>query len=378
MNIKALINRNLSNIPGWRTSRKILVIESDDWGSVRIKDKDAYEHLKLKGLNVGNSHYDSKESLESNQDLELLFELLLSFKDSNGRHPIFTPMCIMGNPDFEKIKQSDYQTYYFQSLTQTLTEYPNSSRIVDLWKNGNDQSIFFPELHGREHINVNRYLKILQNHPGKDGLRFALEHHSIGPSAYQNVSYPNYLGALHPICKDEIDDLHKYVFEAGNYFKELLGYTPRAFIAPNAEEPKELESTLYKIGIKYITRSKRRIYPVGDGEYVKEWNFIGKKNSYGQIILNRNAIFEPVAKGVNSNPNDWIDSCLNEIEIAFRWKKPALISSHRVNYVGSIDPKNRETGLNSLKQLLAKALKKWPDIEFMSSSDLGDLIRSNG
>ncbi|NCA22748.1 MAG: hypothetical protein EBS86_16645, partial [Crocinitomicaceae bacterium] len=37
----------------------------------------------------------------SNEDLERLFDLLLSFKDINGKFPIFTPMCILGNPDFD-------------------------------------------------------------------------------------------------------------------------------------------------------------------------------------------------------------------------------------------------------------------------------------
>lgn len=28
--------KNFSNLPGWRTNRKIVVIESDDWGSIRM------------------------------------------------------------------------------------------------------------------------------------------------------------------------------------------------------------------------------------------------------------------------------------------------------------------------------------------------------
>ena len=67
---------------------------------------------------------------------------------------------------------------------------------------------------------------------------------------------------------------------------------------------------------------------------------------------------------------------MEEIEIAFQWGKPAVVSSHRVNYVGSIDPSNRDNGLNELKKLLNKVLQKWPDVEFMTSAELGDLIRS--
>lgn len=373
--IKESIRRNISNIPGWRTGRKILVIESDDWGAVRIKDKAAYEALKNKGLNVDRIHYDSVESMESNEDLEALYHLLQSLKDKNGNYPIFTGFCIMGNPDFEKIKASEYEQYFFQPLHETLLEFPNSNRVLDLWKEGFEKNLFVPEIHGREHFNVKRYMKILQSHEGKEGLRYALEHHSAGPSAYKGINYPNYLGALHPEPKEEIIQLHNHVIEAGKLFKEYLGYQPRVFIAPNAEEPKELESSLSQIGVEYLTRSKKRIYPLGDGQFAKEWNFIGQKTSFDQIILNRNAFFEPVCFGEHDHITDWVASCLKEIEIAFRWRKPAVISSHRVNYVGSISPENREKGLKELKRLLIQVVKKWPEVEFMSSYELGEIIR---
>lgn len=340
-------------------------------GSVRIKDNAANTALKSKGLNGDRIHYDSVESMEINEDLELLFEVLQSFKDKNDNHPVFTPMCIMGNPDFEAIKTFDYQQYCFQPLHETLKEFPKSNRILELWKKGFEQNIFVPEIHGREHINVRRYMKTLQSHEGKEGLRYALDYHSVGPTAFNGIKFPNYLGALHPEAKDEIPELHNYVLDAGKLFQQYMGYQPRVFIAPNAEEPKELEASLKQIGVQYLTRSKKRVYPLGDGQFAKEWNFIGKKNEFDQIIINRNAFFEPVSFGEHEHITDWVDACLKEIEIAFRWKKPAVISSHRVNYVGSIKPENREKGLSELKRLLTQVLKKWPDVEFMSSYDLG-------
>ena len=370
--IKDLIRKNLSNIPGWRTNRKIVVIESDDWGSVRIRDKKAYEALKQKGLNVDDKRYDKVDTLESNEDLALLFEVLNSVKDKNGEPAKFTPMCLLGNPDFEKIKDGEFKEYHFQPLTDTIKGYPNSNRILDFWKEGAQTKIFVPQLHGREHLNVRRYMDILQHHEGKEGLRFALEHQSVGPSAYKGITYPNYLGALHPIAKNEIEELKTHLLQAGQLFETYLGYKPSVFMAPNAEEPQELEGTLKQIGVQYLTRSKRRIYPKGDEEFGKEWNFLGKINQQNQLILNRNAFFEPC----QTDENKTLESCMEEIEIAFQWGKPAVVSSHRVNYVGSIDPSNRDNGLNELKKLLNKVLQKWPDVEFMTSAELGDLIRS--
>jgi hypothetical protein len=61
---------------------------------------------------------------------------------------------------------------------------------------------------------------------------------------------------------------------------------------------------------------------------------------------------------------------MKQIETAFRWNKPAIISSHRVNYCGHIDPNNREIGLSALKNLLDQIVNKWPDVEFMAADEL--------
>ena len=58
---------------------------------------------------------------------------------------------------------------------------------------------------------------------------------------------------------------------------------------------------------------------------------------------------------------------MKQISAAFRWGKPAIISTHRVNFVGSISPYNREKGLRELKKLINAILKKWSDVEFMGS-----------
>ena len=66
--------------------------------------------------------------------------------------------------------------------------------------------------------------------------------------------------------------------------------------------------------------------------------------------------------------------CLRRINIAFKWNKPATIGSHRINFMGALDPKNRTTNLKLLDNLLKGITKQWPDVEFMTSDQLGDLI----
>ena len=50
---------------------------------------------------------------------------------------------------------------------------------------------------------------------------------------------------------------------------------------------------------------------------------------------------------------------------------------HRLNFMGSLVEQNRTDNLKLFEKLITKLLLKWPDIEFMTSTELGDLIKKN-
>ncbi len=360
--------RDFSNSFGWSTKRKIVVFESDDWGSIRTRSKADYDNMLSKGLNVDKSFFTKYDSLESNDDLERLFNLLSEFKDSNGHHPVFTPMCIVANPDFEAIEQSDYQEYSYKNIAETAKEYHNHDKILEYWRKGASERLFIPALHGREHLNVRRYLKGIRNEKNP-GLKIAFEHRSIGASKYKGEQIVEYLGAFHPETKQEIASLKTIMADAVKLFGEACGYKPTHFIGPNREPAKELDAVLAEEGVRYMTQAKLRKYPKGDGKYGFEFNWLGKKNKSGQTFIMRNAGFEPCS-GLHS-----VDSVIDEIRSAFYMNKPAVISTHRVNYIGSISLKNAEFGLRQLRNLIKEITNQWPEVEFLTSTELGEFIR---
>jgi hypothetical protein len=97
---------------------------------------------------------------------------------------------------------------------------------------------------------------------------------------------------------------------------------------------------------------------------------LGQKNELGQYYLVRNCFFEPY----KNDDNDWVNYCLERIRIAFKWHKPAIISTHRLNFIGNLVEENRVKNLNLFSLLLKQIIKKWPDVEFKTSDQLGDLI----
>lgn len=362
--------KNLSNIIGWSTNRHIIVFESDDWGSIRTRSlKDRCE-MEAKGLNFHTSIFPRYDCLESNDDLERLFELLSRHKDQTGRSPVITPMCIMVNPDFEKISNSQFREYHYETFPETCKRYPNHDRILSLWKEGIEKRLFVPALHGREHYNVIRWMKNLQD--GRVAARILFDHQSSGVTTLHNEILPEYLGAFHPDKASEIPFLKETIKDACKIFEDLLGYKPTHFIGPNREPAKAFDETFAKMGVKYMTVAKRRHYPLGDGKYKNEFIWPGKRDKEtGITYISRNGGFEQVDPG-----HDWVNECLYDIEVAFRFKKPCVISTHRVNYVGGIEEKNATEGIRKLDELLKEILKRWPDTEFMTSTELGELIVS--
>jgi hypothetical protein len=156
--------KKLSNIPGWRTKRKIIVIESDDWGSIRMPSLNVYNNLLENGLSMGEgsgARYNMFDTLADTDDLNALFEVLTNVKDFKGNFAKFTALSLVANPDFEKIKDDDFNCYYYESFTKTLERYKKHGAF-EMWKEGIKAGVFIPEFHGREHLNVMVWMRALQ------------------------------------------------------------------------------------------------------------------------------------------------------------------------------------------------------------------------
>ena len=70
-----------ANARGWRTERKIVVFDSDDWGASHIKDPETRRRLAKRGIDLDQSSYHRLDTLESRRVLEALFEILGTFRD---------------------------------------------------------------------------------------------------------------------------------------------------------------------------------------------------------------------------------------------------------------------------------------------------------
>lgn len=364
------IVRYLLNIPGWRTKKKIIVFESDDWGSIRMPSPEIKKLLLERGIHVDQLSYNNYDSLATEKDLACLIEELLTVKDLKGNPCNFTLNTIVANPDFNRIRESNYTQYYYEPFIETLKRYPNHQKSFDLWMEGISRGVFRPQLHGREHINASSWMRALQENIGNTRLAFNYEMYDLSTSLMSSVH--TFMSALHYIDPKEIELHHNYIIEGSDLFEQIFGYRSRSFIAPRYIWSSDLNITLKNCGIDVIQGGFYQFHP-SEKKLKKIIHYTGEKNELNQCFLVRNVSFEP-----SENPSlDWVGSALSQISDAFAWGKPAIIGTHRANYIGYIEPENRDRNLILLRQLLKIITLKWPEVEFMSSDQLGNYIMNS-
>ena len=373
MSLKQQLTHHLLNVPGWHTRRKILVIESDDWGSVRMPSKEVYDEFMRRGIPVDKDPYCRFDNLATTEDLEALFDVLTSVKDKNGRYAVLTPNAVVVNPVFDKIRESGFTEYHFEPFTETLKRYGSSHEgVFEMWKQGINAGIFHPQFHGREHLNVKKWLRTLREDVGFTRQAFDLGTFGLTQDVDPNLRR-NYMGAFNSALPEDMAYYDNLLREGLDLFEQLFGYRSESFIATTYTWHPNLEKSLKRYGVKYLQGMVVQKIPLDDDTTftTKKTNYCGWKSAEGLTYVTRNCYYEP-----SQYKEDWVADCLNRIAIAFFWNKPVVISMHRLNVIGSLDKDNRTTNLASLGTMLHEAVKRWPDVEFMSSDELGWIIES--
>lgn len=372
MNLKAIIRTHLINLMG-KKMPKIVVIESDDWGSIRMPNREVYDTLVKKGFDFSDQPYERVDSIATEDDLTALFQVLSKYKDQQGNHPVFTALSVSANPAFEKIKESGFEEYYYESLEGTLKRYSGATSLKATWEEGIKNKVFFPQFHGREHLNVPRWMRDLKDTDSDNRLVFDYGIPGFFERRAPQLGNP-YAKAFRFYNKEDLSFIVSSVKDGLGLFENLWGYKSRSMMAPAYTWNEDVEKAACDCGVEYIQTADYHNVTVDDGKNKVVHHYFGQRNKLGQHYLLRNCSFEPIQ---NNYSKSVVDSCLKQISIAFMHHKPATISSHRLNYIGRIDVTNRDKSLKLLDTLLSEIVKQWPDVLFVNSVSVGDLLKND-
>lgn len=361
------------NIRGKCLEHKFIVIESDDWGSIRQPSKKVYlEQVKRSGKEIVDPFF-RYDSVERNEDLESLFAVLEKHTDCDGNPAIITADYAIANPCFDYLRKTHYTGYSYETIDNTYKNYEGSSDALTIALQGIERKVWKPQLHCREHVQVARWMRALQS--GNQEIQWAFEHGMISTAdTIEPLNHYAFMDAFNYAEKDHEQVAH-IISDATTKFRKLFGYDSKTFVASCYVWNDCLERALKDNGIHSMQASWYQWIPdeEKEGGLIKKNLYMGQR-SKNQRYTVRNCLFEPSLFESEDN----VSSCLKQIESAFRWKKPAIISSHRVNYMSRIDEENRKKNLFLLDELLSHIEKRWPDVRFVSSDIIAEMYADEG
>jgi len=165
--------------------------------------------------------------------------------------------------------------------------------LFAFWKKGEQQKLFVPEFHGREHLNVNLWMKALQQ---KDKNTLAAFNHKCWGFRPQNLSGIGYQAAFY-LEKPESLAYHREVIRSGvQLFEQLHGRSPRFFVPPNGSIHQEVINEATKLVMNYVSSPKIHLEPQGNGKVKRHFRYLGKKGINNLIYLTRNFFLNPVIR----------------------------------------------------------------------------------
>lgn len=366
--MKRVLFDNLKNIRGWHTPRRLVAFAVDDYANIRVASRQASECLTEARLNL-SSQMDRYDTLETRQDLEALFKVLDSVRDASGRPAVFTAYALSTNPDFERIRE-DGTRYHYELVPSTFErlarEQPEAyAGAWELWQEGMVRGLLRPQFHGREHLNVALFERKLASR--SPDLMANLDNDSLaglgGDASMPGVGFTHAFG-LHEAS--ELDRHREIIRDGLDAFERVYGFRSITFTPPAQKLHPALYDFVTECGVRSIDKPLHCRRSLGDGTSQREINRSGRQRGQNHVTVVRNVVFEPT-KNMGFDP---VGRAMDQIAAAFRWRKPAIISSHRVNFCGHIDPANREKGLAALHDLLKRITERWPDVEFVSVDQL--------
>jgi hypothetical protein len=344
-------------VAGFHFDRPLVLLQSDDWGRVGLRDQPGLEQLRSAGLALGERPSDLY-TLETAEDLTGLAAVLKRHRDSGGRPACVEMNFILANLDFAKMSADGFRQIHLLPLAEGLPlDWSRVGRMEAL-RNGIADEVFYPALHGTTHFcrpAVERNLNV-------EGERADLMHtlwRAGTPYIYWRMPWIGYEYWDPEQPEDErflsAEKQTELIGHTVGAFAKLFGTLPRSACAPGYRANDDTHCAWARHGI--------RVAQNGPGALVPP-HF----DRHGILHLSRTVEFEPA-----TNPEFSVELCVQQAESCFARGIPAIVSVHSINFHSTVTDFRSRT-LSLLDEFLTALESTHADLLYLHDEDLRELV----
>lgn len=332
-------------------TRPLVVLQSDDWGRVGVRDKEGHEQIRAQGIRLGEHPYDLY-SLETADDLDALASFLSSHHDARGRPPCMMMNFCVANLDFAAMRQKEFREIKLLPLARGLPGRWSRPGLLEAYRGGIKQRVFAPALHGLTHFCAEAIeCALCENRERARLLRQLWDAET--PYIYWRMpwigfEYWNPETRGHFLSGERQRNL---VRQARSLFTELFRFPPESACAPGYRSNSDTYNAWAENGICVAEHGS------GNGlrpPYVDE---------SGTLHVFRAIDFEPSQRAPDPEAH------LQIAGACFARGIPLILSVHSVNFQSSLKDFRSPT-LAGLDSLLSALESRYPELLYVSDNEL--------
>ncbi len=348
---------NLLPVESFHFDRPLVVLQSDDWGRVGLRDHVGMEQLRAAGIEIGERPYDFY-TLETAEDLAELSAMLKRHRDAIGRNPCVQMNFSVGNLDFAQMAADGFQRIHFLPLAEGFPVGWNRPGLLAAYREGIAQSVFYPALHGTTHFcckAVERNLNACGPHA--DLLRALWK--AGTPYIHWRMPWIGYEYWDAEKSEDarflSEERQRELIGHAVGWFARLFSTLPRSACAPGYRADDNTNRAWAQHGIRVAQNGPGALIPP---------HF--DRHSVLQVC--RTVEFEPA-----TNPSCSVDVCVAQAESCFQRGLPAIVSLHSINFHSTVRDFRSRT-LRLLDEFLSALESRHADLLYLHDEDLYEIV----
>ena len=349
--------RDLLPMAGFHFDRPIVLLQSDDWGRVGLRDQQGLEDLKAAGLNLGERPYDFY-TLETAEDVAALTAVLQRHRDGSGRQPCLEMNFVPFNLDFARMKSDDFRAIHLLPLADGLPHGWQRANLLASYHEGIAERVLHPALHGSTHFCRQAVERALETKSEGVGLLRTLWQAGT-PYIHWRMPWIGYEYWDPEQPNDEqflsAEEQRALIGQTVGGFAKLFSTLPRSACAPGYRANEDTHRAWAQHGI-HVAQN-------GPGTFTPP-HF----DRHGLLQLCRTVEFEPAVDREFS-----AEGCVQQAEACFERGIPAIVSVHSINFHSTVRDFRSRT-LKCLDEFLAALESRHAQLLYLQDDDVYQLV----